>query len=286
MSSGVQNLLDSVLNDGARPSKFEVYFSFKDPNTGISSTDIVFLGKTTSFPSKSHSPVDFKYKGRKIPIKGQVKYNQVWDCTFYLTEDHKLKYVFDNWMESLDNIHYGSINSKGLRDAIVANHAGYTTDITIIQKDFDGVNNMAQYVIHNAFPTSISASPVSYESTSAVLDFTVSFSYSHYTMSVMAAAQGNFIDEMVGKLESMAQNAVNGVMNQSKNGVNNMLGSAMQSVSSSVPGLSSLTPTSSRQQSKYGANTEGDVTAPIQPSSGANAGNMLSKTGLLSGFGK
>jgi len=102
----------------------------------------------------------------------------------------------------------------------------------------------------------------------------------------MAAAQGNFIDEMVGKLESMAQNAVNGVMNQSKNGVNNMLGSAMQSVSSSVPGLSSLTPTSSRQQSKYGANTEGDVTAPIQPSSGANAGNMLSKTGLLSGFGK
>jgi len=151
MSSGVQNLLDSVLNDGARPSKFEVYFSFKDPNTGISSTDIVFLGKTTSFPSKSHSPVDFKYKGRKIPIKGQVKYNQVWDCTFYLTEDHKLKYVFDNWMESLDNIHYGSINSKGLRDAIVANHAGYTTDITIIQKDFDGVNNMAQYVIHNAF---------------------------------------------------------------------------------------------------------------------------------------
>jgi len=274
MSSGVQNLLDSTIGDGARPSKFEVYFTFRDPNTGISENDIVFLGKTSAFPGKQHTPIDFKYKGRKIPIKGQVKYSHVWDCSFYLTADHKLKYVFDNWIESLDDIHYSTSTSKGLSDAIVAHRNNYVTDITIMQIDFDGTKGLAKYVIHNAFPTVISTSAVSYESTGSILDFTVSFSFSHYTMEIMKGGHGNFIDDMVSKLQSLSQQAVNNFMGNTAGAVNNVANSLLDLGSQS----------SSRQGAIHGASTEGNALSTPTPNS-TNNGNMLTNNSFLSGFG-
>jgi len=267
MSAGVQNILDKIIGDGARSTKYEVYFSFVDSAVDITEEDLIYMGKTASFPGKSHTPVNFSYKGRKIPIKGQVKYTQVWDCSFYLTEDHRLKHAIENWLESLDNIHYDASVNKGLSTAISAKKQSdgkYVTDIHIFQKDFDGVNNRAKYVLHNAYPTNISNVATDTSATSNILEFAVTFSFSHYTMEILTAEQGNFVDNLNGKALNIVQQGMNA------------LTSAVTSALSSA--------TSASAKSAHGGSTEGDAIATSNTSSTPQAGILSSLNSFLSGF--
>ena len=61
MSSAIQNLLDNVVQDGARSTKFECHINFKSPI--LYSDDIYALVKTSQYPGKTHDVIDFKFKG-------------------------------------------------------------------------------------------------------------------------------------------------------------------------------------------------------------------------------
>ena len=205
MGSAVQNLLAGALGDVARATKYEVLFSFTDPKSTIPKDDLIIMGKTASFPGKSHTIVDFKYKGRSIPIKGQTKYTQTWECSFYLTEDHRLKKSFENWVEALDENHNyqdvnGSEGTNGIR-RIQGQHnsSGYTSSIFLYQKNFDDSASTATYELLNAFPIEVSAIQTGYESRGVLQEFTVTFAYSHFISKIYRGANGNFVDDVINK---------------------------------------------------------------------------------------
>jgi len=245
MSSAIQNLLENTLGDLARSAKYELVFSFTDTKVALTETDIVVMGKTASFPGKSHRTIDFKYKGRIIPIKGQVKYQQTWDCTFHLTEDHMLKKLFEDWIEALDQKHNypDTGTAKGI-SKLQATHdkTGYTTTIHMYQKDFYDDLSRAKYAIFNAFPIAVSQVQTSYEATAQVQEFTVTFAYSHYLVENFKGKDGNFIDELAGKLESYAANAITGAMSAIGTKVNSLatdaLGSNLKQLNDWSAGLS------------------------------------------------
>ena len=107
MSTNVQNLIQSALGDGARSTKFDVMFQFTNPNLFPNQRNVAVLVKSSNFPSKSCSTINVPYKGRAIPIRGQEKFSQTWECTFYLDENHKIKNAFEAWIDALDEtVHY------------------------------------------------------------------------------------------------------------------------------------------------------------------------------------
>jgi hypothetical protein len=180
MSSVIQNLLENTLGDGARASKFEVYINLNGTGLFGNEKDITMLVKTSQFPGKTHETIDVKFKGRTIPIKGQVKYSNTWECEFYLSEDHSLKRAFEDWIESLDQVHNMQEQSGAVADAQALNSLGYTTNLRIVQMDFIGNNPKATYTLYNCFPTSVSSLSVDYSQLGEILAFGVEFSYSHY----------------------------------------------------------------------------------------------------------
>lgn len=230
MSSIVQNMLQNALGDGARATKFEVFFQFTNPKTGISDDDLIALVKTTNFPGKSHTTIDFKYKGRSIPIKGQTKYSQTWECTFYLTEDHKLKYAFENWIEALDqkhNYYYDYELAAAGVDETQRLHSvtnNYTTTINLFQKSFDDKTQRAKYTLYNVFPIDVSPIQYSYESIGQIQEFTVTFAYSYFTMEVLKGKSGNFIDTLVGKFKNAVTGAFNAAATAIGDSIMSMIG--------------------------------------------------------------
>lgn len=226
MSSIVQNMLQRSVGDGARATKFQVLFQFTNPKSAPSAEDMMVLAKTTTFPGKSHATIDFKFKGRSIPLRGQTKYTQTWECTFYLTEDHTLKNAFENWIEALDEKH----NYMQALPASVAEtqrlHSvkkNYTTTIILYQRNFDDDQDTAVYHMHNVFPIEVSPIQYSYEQAGQIQEFTVTFAYSYFTMNTMKGRSGNFIDDLVDKWKSGAISMIQGYANQVADGINGFI---------------------------------------------------------------
>lgn len=247
MSNVIQNLLDNALGEGARGTKFEAFINFSHPALTKRGEDIYLMIKAASFPGKSHEIYDLKYKGRTIPIKGQIKYENVWTCTFYLTEDHWLKRSFEEWIESLDQVH--NMNREISADTKAAQQVGtgYKSILSIAQLNFDMDQTTTVYNLYNTFPTRVSAVEVNYENTGSILEFTVDFSYSHFDSvtsetSLVPVAEGikNGINGFVGEVVGAAKDALSKVFTAAKD---RLVGAAKDKISgmiNSIGGSNSL----------------------------------------------
>jgi hypothetical protein len=213
MSSVIQNLLDGVIGDGARSSKFDCLINFNNTNLFPNENDIHVLAKTSQFPGKTHEIIDLRFKGRSIPIKGQVKYDNTWTCTFYLTEDHGLKKGFEEWIESLDQQHNLMLVTNEIESAQKSNQSNYDTNLVIRQLDFTGNSDKGkmEYTLHHCFPKSVSTVDVDYSAVGTILEFTVEFSYAYYTTTNFVDDNGSFIEgkrkDIINDIQGLADNA-------------------------------------------------------------------------------
>lgn len=233
MSSVVQNLLDGIVGEGARSTKFECYINFSNSKLISSERDVYALVKTSQFPGKSHDVIELKYKGRTIPIKGQVKYDNTWTCTFYLTQDHELKQSFENWIEALDQQHnIKSVDSTVLSTQKTHNSIlgdGYDTTMRIAQLDFNGNSETMIYELHHCFPKSVSAVDVDYSEVGTITEFTVEFSYAYYDTQIVNSTSTNITESLKSEFISAAQSLADGVKSQVASAFNNLSGKAISS---------------------------------------------------------
>lgn len=204
MSTQVTNLIQKVLGDGARTTKFDVAFQFTNPSIFPSSSNVAVMVKSTTFPAKAHQTIDLKFKGHSIPIRGQSKYTNTWECTFYLPENHEIKKGFETWIDALDEQVYFSETptSAATQTRSIHNAQGYTKDIAIYQLDFQGTNQVARYTLYNVFPIEVQPVSVQMEPPGNIEELTVTFSYSHYQLETLKGTSGSFMDELVAKVQS------------------------------------------------------------------------------------
>jgi len=220
-------MMQKAIGDGARASKFDVMLRFTG-NAGYDLDTIGIMVKTTKLPSKTHQKLDFKFKGRSIPLKGQTNYDQTWECQFYLTQDHAIKNAFELWVEALDQKHnYHNPNDyKGL-PTLQGNHYtnGYVVpEMHIYQKDFDNTAKTAKYIMYNVYPTEISTVQYDAEGRGQISLFTVTFSYSHYKSEVMKSKDGNFIDNLVNRINNETKEFIDEKMQSLSNAINGFIG--------------------------------------------------------------
>lgn len=202
--SSAGSLINAALGDGARSTKFDVAFQFSNPTMFPSAQNVAVMVKSATFPSKQHQTIDFKYAGRSVPIRGQIKYSNTWECTFYLPQDHSIKKAFESWIDALDEKVYfeesPSANVSSTR--AIHNRKGYTRDIAIYQLDFTGTQQVARYILHNVFPIEVQPVTVSSDGPGDIEELSVTFSYSHYELETMKGSAGNFADNLANKISS------------------------------------------------------------------------------------
>lgn len=202
--SSAGSLINAALGDGARSTKFDVAFQFSNPTMFPSAQNVAVMVKSATFPSKQHQTIDFKYAGRSVPIRGQIKYTNTWECTFYLPQDHSIKKAFESWIDALDEMVYfeesPSANVSSTR--AIHNKKGYTKDIAIYQLDFTGTQQIARYILHNVFPIEVQPVTVSSDGPGDIEELSVTFSYSHYELETMKGSAGNFVDNLANKISS------------------------------------------------------------------------------------
>jgi len=217
MSDVVQNLLNNVLQDGARPSKFRcevtlpTVFEKSEQNLDV-------ICKSAIFPTKTNDIIMVKYKGRNVPVPGQERFGHTLDLTFYADAKHKYRSMFYEWAQALNFENYSEnktlelaalqskINNEGL--------GAYKTNIILTQLNFEGDLDEVSYNFYNVFPREVGQINMGSETISTISEFSVTFSYSHFD--IVKKKEGinadNIANAILGKIQDTANSAVNKAM--------------------------------------------------------------------------
>lgn len=190
MSTIIQNKFHQLFNDFSRATKFNVIFPPNGAEFKHNTDKLTYSVKSCTLPSLSNDINTIMVKGRPIPVKGKVKFNQEFSVTFYLAENHSNMQFFIDWILRMEQQHYyydPLVHSQN----VAALHEGnrkpqymtfYNQPIYIEQRDFDGSRILAVYEIFNAFPINIETPQKSYEEIATIDTFTVTFAYSHFKL--------------------------------------------------------------------------------------------------------
>lgn len=197
MSSIIQNKFHEIIGDGARTTKFTFVLP---PISGSEEAmdHILYSVKGCTLPTMSHQTIEFKHKGLSIPIRGVTKFSQQFTVTFYLTETHIVKRLFEEWMMMIEQRHYyynprkqanfqrklavvPEVNNH-VEDDLAPYMTWYNVTAYIEQWDFDGMKPTAIYEIFNVFPIAVDAPTYSYDTMGQIAEFTVTFACSHFKL--------------------------------------------------------------------------------------------------------
>ena len=159
---------------GARPSLFEVVVS-APPNIGIETTTstvrMAFLCRAAELPEMNLSNIEIPYFGRKIKIAGERTFAD-WGVTVMNDEDFIVRSMFEAWSNAINRI------IANVRD-INLSAEQYKSDLQVIQYGKDGTI-LRGYTIVGAFPTTIGAIALDWDSANAVETFSVNFAYDYW----------------------------------------------------------------------------------------------------------
>ena len=162
----------------ARPNLFEVVLAFPDGTVDASVSDIDpktrFLVKAAALPASNIAPISVPFRGRQLKIAGDRTFDE-WTITVINDTDFAIRGSFERWMNSISKVsdNAGNINPED-----------YTKDAYVYQLGRSGVDSASQsseqnmpvlrtYKFYSIFPTNVSQIDLSYDSSDAVEEFTV-----------------------------------------------------------------------------------------------------------------
>jgi hypothetical protein len=160
------------LNGGSKANLFRIEIeldSLATANAAVDLSNVPILCKSGAIPAFTLGVIEVPFRGRRIKIPGDRTYAD-WTATFINDDNQDIRKSFDNW---LDNI----VSVDG-EEALRTGTDSYRCTITVNQLKPDGTVARI-YKLFDAFPTDVSAIDLSYDTTDAVQEFTVTFQY-HY----------------------------------------------------------------------------------------------------------
>ena len=157
------------LNGGSKANLFQILIEPDETITGVDLDNVPILCKSGAIPAFTLGVIEVPFRGRRIKIPGDRTYAD-WTATFINDDNQDIRKSFDNWLNTIVNVD----GEQALRDGTDS----YRCTITISQLKPDG-SVARKYKLFDAFPTDVSAIDLSYDTTDAVQEFTVTFQY-HY----------------------------------------------------------------------------------------------------------
>jgi hypothetical protein len=159
------------LNGGSKANLFKIEIKVNEIGgiDGVDLNNLTILCKSGAIPAFTLGIIEVPFRGRRIKIPGDRTYAD-WTATFVNDDSQNIRKSFDNWMNNIINVN----GENSLRDST----SSYRCTIVVNQLRPDGTIART-YELYDAFPTDVSAIDLSYDTTDAVQEFTVTFQY-HY----------------------------------------------------------------------------------------------------------
>lgn len=163
------NTFRQKLNGGSKANLFRIEIEPETLVDGVDLSNLSILCKSGAIPAFTLGIIEVPFRGRRIKIPGDRTYAD-WTATFVNDDSQNIRKSFDNWMKNIIDVD----GENSLRDGTES----YRCKITVNQLRPDGTVSRV-YELYDAFPTDVSAIDLSYDTTDAVQEFTVTFQY-HY----------------------------------------------------------------------------------------------------------
>tara|TARA_Y100001937_G_scaffold117638_1_gene171143 strand:- start:1843 stop:2370 length:528 start_codon:yes stop_codon:yes gene_type:complete len=155
---------------GARNNQFKVTMPFPGyAQVGGEIEDLAFLCTSTSLPAMSVATVTVPFRGRDIKIAGDRSFD-TWSITVLNDTDFKLRNAFERWQNGINNM----TDSEGL-----TNPVDYQVDAFVDQLDRNGAT-IKSYTLRGVYPITIAAIDLSFDATTSVETFNVTFDYQYF----------------------------------------------------------------------------------------------------------
>jgi hypothetical protein len=163
------NTFRQKLNGGSKANLFRIQIEPEVTIDGVDLSNLSILCKSGAIPAFTLGIIEVPFRGRRIKIPGDRTYAD-WTATFVNDDSQNIRKSFDNWMKNIIDVN----GENSLREGTES----YRCKITVNQLRPDGTVSRV-YELYDAFPTDVSAIDLSYDTTDAVQEFTVTFQY-HY----------------------------------------------------------------------------------------------------------
>ena len=205
MARGISEFKTKLINGGARPNLFLVRLNF--PTTLNTITDIEavdssnviteraeFLVKTAQLPASTIGTIDVPFRGRMLKVAGDRTF-EPWSVTVVNDGQFGIRKAFETWSRGINAL-TENVSQLGYGD----DNPGYCVDLEVFQlgrdkqkpnktpqsmtsQGRDGMDVIRAYKFYDAWPSSLSAIDLSYESNDQIEEFTVEFQYNYYEAS-------------------------------------------------------------------------------------------------------
>ena len=163
----------NLIGGGARANQFRV--TFNTPGaiaTGLDVRKASFLIKAAALPGQTIGEIAIPFRGRNLYIAGDREF-EVWETTVINDTDFNIRNAMERWLNAIND----TATNTGL-----SNVADYTADLTVEQLDRDDTV-LKSYILRNCMPQGTGAIELSYETTNAIEEFSVTWRYSHFEAS-------------------------------------------------------------------------------------------------------
>ena len=205
MARGISEFKTKLINGGARPNLFLVRLNF--PTTLSQIVDISpveasnilteraeFLVKTAQLPASTIGTIDVPFRGRMMKVAGDRTF-EPWSVTVINDGEFGIRKAFETWSRGINAL-TENVSQLGFGD----DNPGYCVDLEVFQLSrdgktpnktpqaitaagVDGMDVVRAYKFYDAWPSSLSAIDLSYESNDQIEEFTVEFQYNYYETS-------------------------------------------------------------------------------------------------------
>ena len=170
------------LGTGSRPNLFKVVVS-PPRTTGYDVASFEYLCRSGSLPSATLGTIEIPMNGgRRLKMGGDRTFSE-WTSTVLNDENFKIRSVMEKWQNDIVKTNFEITDTLGNRSAAIglATTDGLYGTVQIYQLKEDGTSVKAGgYRLVNCWPSDISQIDLSYDTTDAVEDFTVTWTYDYF----------------------------------------------------------------------------------------------------------
>jgi len=172
----ISQFKSALIGGGARPNLFEVELPAFPGGIDWDADNFRFMCKAAQMPAQNVASIDVPFRGRTFKVAGDRTID-TWTVTIINDEDFRLRNAFEAWSELIAKLD----NNIGATDP-----SAYMVNAKVFQlgrgsvassKDNSGSTNVVlkEYEFIDLWPTEVSTIDLSYDSTDAIEEFTVTF---------------------------------------------------------------------------------------------------------------
>lgn len=171
------NDLRSAMGMGVRPNLFRV--TFATGFVGAIDSRASVLVKAASLPSETIGVIEVPHMGgRRLKVAGDRTFAD-WSMTVLNDKDYTVRAALEAYQNNFVTTDYGK-TFVGNRQVYGAQ--GALTTVTVEQLDVNGAATLRTYSLQNCFVTEISSIDLSYDSSDAIEEYTVNWTYDYFTV--------------------------------------------------------------------------------------------------------